>query len=44
MGLAFFYFLLVSPDIPLSELKKNYTNEFSSFVSIQEMDVHYRDE
>ena len=44
MGLASFCFLLVSPDIPLSELKKNYTNDFSSFVSIQGMDVHYRDE
>ena len=44
MGLASFCFLLFSPDIPLSELKKNYTNEFSSFVSVQGMDVHYRDE
>jgi pimeloyl-ACP methyl ester carboxylesterase len=44
MGLVSLCFLLVSPDIPLSELKKNYTNEFSSFVSVQGMDVHYRDE
>ena len=33
-----------SPDIPVSELKIKYTNQFSKFVQIDGMDVHYRDE
>ena len=36
--------VLYSPDIPVSELKKKYSNEFSKFISIDGMDVHYRDE
>jgi hypothetical protein len=35
---------LYSPDIPLNELKKTYTNQFSKFIEIEEMNVHYRDE
>ncbi len=31
-------------DIPLEELKAKYTNTSSSFISIEGMDVHYRDE
>ena len=33
-----------SPDIKVSELKIKYTNQFSRFVRIDGMDVHYRDE
>ena len=33
-----------SPDIPVSELKIKYTNQFSKFIQIDGMDVHYRDE
>jgi pimeloyl-ACP methyl ester carboxylesterase len=39
LGLA-----LYSPDIPVSKLKIKYTNQFSKFVHIDGMDVHYRDE
>jgi pimeloyl-ACP methyl ester carboxylesterase len=35
---------LYSPDIPLDELKKTYTNQFSKFIEIEGMNVHYRDE
>ena len=35
---------LYSPDIPLNELKKTYTNQFSKFIEIEGMNVHYRDE
>jgi pimeloyl-ACP methyl ester carboxylesterase len=35
---------MITPDIPLEELKKNYTNEVSSFSSLSGLDVHYRDE
>ncbi|MEQ8549756.1 MAG: alpha/beta hydrolase [Cyclobacteriaceae bacterium] len=38
------FFLLVTPDIPLDDLKKRYTNEASAFMTIDGMDVHYRDE
>lgn len=31
-------------DIPLNELKTKYTNAASIFISINGMDVHYRDE
>jgi pimeloyl-ACP methyl ester carboxylesterase len=37
-------FFMITPDIPLEELKKNYTNEASSFISLSGMDIHYRDE
>ena len=33
-----------SPDILVSELKIKYTNQFSKFIQIDGMDVHYRDE
>ncbi len=32
------------PDIPLNELKVKYTNTESSFISVDGMDVHFRDE
>jgi pimeloyl-ACP methyl ester carboxylesterase len=32
------------PDIPLNELKAKYTNTESSFISVDGMDVHFRDE
>ena len=35
---------LYSPDIPLNELKKTYANQFSKFIEIEGMNVHYRDE
>jgi len=31
-------------DIPIDELKAKYTNEASSFISVDGMDVHFRDE
>jgi pimeloyl-ACP methyl ester carboxylesterase len=31
-------------DLPLEELKAKYTNETSSFIAVDGMDVHYRDE
>lgn len=31
-------------DIPLNELKAKYTNEASSFIAVNGMDVHFRDE
>jgi hypothetical protein len=31
-------------DIPLNELRAKYTNTASSFVSVDGMDVHFRDE
>lgn len=37
-------FLFGHRDIPLNELKSQYTNSASSFISIGGMDVHYRDE
>ncbi len=39
-GIAFLY----KRDIPLEELKKQYTNEQSKFVIIDGVNVHYRDE
>ena len=36
--------ILYSPDIPVSDLKKSYTNQYSKFVPIDGMNVHYRDE
>ena len=36
--------VLYSPDIPVSTLKKTYTNEHSKFIAIDGMEVHYRDE
>ena len=44
IGLALIFWSLISPDIPLSEIKKKYTNASSKFVAIQGMNVHYRDE
>ena len=38
------FFLLTTPDIPLDDLKKRYMNETSAFMSINGMDVHYREE
>jgi pimeloyl-ACP methyl ester carboxylesterase len=35
---------LYKSDIPLEELKKQYTNEESKFISIDGVNVHYRDE
>ena len=35
---------LYSPDISVSELKKNYANQHSQFIEIDGMNVHYRDE
>ena len=44
-GIVFFLGLAsYSPDIPVSELKIKYANQFSRFVRIDGMDVHYRDE
>jgi hypothetical protein len=31
-------------DIPLHELKVKYTNAASSFISVDDMEVHFRDE
>ena len=31
-------------DIPLEELKRKYTNDSSKFTSVNNMNVHYRDE
>ena len=31
-------------DIPIEQLKKKYTDPYSSFVRVGEMDVHYRDQ
>ena len=36
--------LFGNPDIPLNELKAKYTNTESSFISVDGMDVHFRDE
>jgi len=36
--------VVVSPDIPVSKLKKTYANEYSQFISVDGMNVHYRDE
>jgi len=40
IGLLF----LITPNIPLKELKAKYANEESKFISIDGMDVHYRDQ
>ncbi|WP_275315606.1 alpha/beta fold hydrolase [Tenacibaculum bernardetii] len=37
-------FLYGHRDIPLKELKEKYVNEASSFISVNGMDIHYRDE
>ena len=37
-------FYLYSPDISVSELKKTYANQYSKFIEIEGMNVHYRDE
>ena len=42
--LILFGLALYSPDIPVSDLKKSYTNQYSKFVPIDGMNVHYRDE
>jgi len=35
---------VVYSDIPVEELKKKYANEFSKFIEVDGMQVHYRDE
>ena len=42
--LILFGLALYSPDIPVSDLKKSYTNQYSKFIPIDGMNVHYRDE
>ena len=42
--LILFGLALYSPDIPVSDLKNNYTNQYSKFIPIDGMNVHYRDE
>ena len=37
-------FYLYSPDISVLELKKTYANQYSKFIEINGMNVHYRDE
>ena len=48
LGFGVFIVLIVSffgyQDIPLSQLKKKYTDSNSFFVRIGEMDIHYRDQ
>lgn len=39
-----FFNSLYYQDIPVEELKKEYANEYSQFVDIEGMKVHYRDE
>ena len=34
----------VYADIPVEELKQKYANEFSKFIEVDGMQVHYRDE
>ena len=34
----------VYSDIPVEELKEKYANEFSKFIEVDGMQVHYRDE
>lgn len=41
IGIVFFF---GHRDIPLNELKAKYTNTASSFISVDGMDVHFRDE
>lgn len=42
--LAFLSYFMVYLDIPVEVLKKQYANEYSQFVDIDGMQVHYRDE
>lgn len=42
MGLLIYS--LSSKDMPIEELKQQYTNAYSSFIEIEGMKVHYRDE
>ena len=48
LGFGVFVFLIVSffgyQDIPLYQLKKKYTDSYSSFVRVGGMDIHYRDQ
>ena len=48
LGSGVFVFLIVSffgyQDIPLYQLKKKYTDSYSSFVRVGGMDIHYRDQ
>ena len=48
LGFGVFVFLIVSffgyQDIPIEELKKKYTDSYSSFVRVGGMEVHYRDQ
>ena len=36
--------MLYSPDIPVSDLKSKYANQYSKFIEIDGMKVHYRDQ
>ena len=35
---------VVYPDIPVEDLKKDYANEYSKFIKVDGIQVHYRDE
>ena len=48
LGFGLFIVLIVSffgyQDIPLDQLKKKYTDSYSSFVRVGDMDIHYKDQ
>ena len=48
LGFGIFIVLIVSffgyQDIPLNQLKKKYTDSYSSFVRVGDMDIHFRDQ
>ena len=48
LGFGAFIVLIVSffgyQDIPLNQLKKKYTDSYSSFVRVGDMDIHYKDQ
>ena len=44
IGISALLAFLYKSDIPLDELKIQYTNQQSKFINIQGVDVHYRDE
>jgi len=48
LGFGVFIVLIVSffgyQDIPLNQLKKKYTDSYSSFVRVGDMDIHYKDQ
>jgi len=47
-GVLFFVILVTSSiiyvDIPVEDLKKEYANEYSKFIDVNQMQVHFRDE